>query len=75
MNSVSDANDKFGSVRSEVKMREKKENAVAGDRTRVTRVTGGNTHHYTTTTCLYLIVIEGLFITLSNLKNSHILHH
>ncbi|OMO91366.1 hypothetical protein CCACVL1_07133 [Corchorus capsularis] len=23
--------------------------AVAGDRTRVTRVTGGNTHHYTTT--------------------------
>ena len=26
--------------------------AVAGDRTRVTRVTGGNTHHYTTTTSL-----------------------
>ena len=26
--------------------------AVAGDRTRVTRVTGGNTHHYTTTTKL-----------------------
>ena len=27
--------------------------AVAGDRTRVTRVTGGNTYHYTTTTwCL-----------------------
>ena len=25
--------------------------AVAGDRTRVTRVTGGNTYHYTTTTC------------------------
>ncbi|WZY76990.1 hypothetical protein YC2023_023374 [Brassica napus] len=25
-------------------------NAVAGDRTRVTRVTGGNTYHYTTTT-------------------------
>ena len=24
--------------------------AVAGDRTRVTRVTGGNTYHYTTTT-------------------------
>jgi hypothetical protein len=24
--------------------------AVAGDRTRVARVTGGNTHHYTTTT-------------------------
>ena len=29
-----------------------KNNAVAGDRTRVTRVTGGNTHHYTTTTLL-----------------------
>jgi hypothetical protein len=29
-------------------------NAVAGDRTRVTRVTGGNTHHYTTTTLLLL---------------------
>jgi hypothetical protein len=27
-------------------------NAVAGDRTRVTRVTGGNTHHYTTTTSM-----------------------
>ena len=27
--------------------------AVAGDRTRVTRVTGGNTYHYTTTTCRY----------------------
>ena len=24
--------------------------AAAGDRTRVTRVTGGNTYHYTTTT-------------------------
>ena len=67
-------NDKFGSVRSEVKMREKKENAVAGDRTRVTRVTGGNTHHYTTTTCLCLTIIEKLFISLSNLKSSHILY-
>ena len=28
---------------------------VAGDRTRVTRVTGGNTHHYTTTTLGYEI--------------------
>jgi hypothetical protein len=28
------------------------QNAVAGDRTRVTRVTGGNTYHYTTTTLL-----------------------
>ena len=54
-NELPDANDKFGSVRSEVKMREKKENAVAGDRTRVTRVTGGNTHHYTTTTCCYVL--------------------
>ena len=43
-------------------MREKMENAVAGDRTRVTRVTGGNTHHYTTTTCLCLIVIEGFLL-------------
>ena len=40
------------------KPREKKKHknlvwyAVAGDRTRVTRVTGGNTHHYTTTTWL-----------------------
>ena len=33
-----------------VKMNEKQKNAVAGDRTRVTRVTGGNTYHYTTTT-------------------------
>ncbi|CAL9778649.1 unnamed protein product, partial [Musa acuminata subsp. burmannicoides] len=30
----------------------KNHHAVAGDRTRVTRVTGGNTHHYTTTTWL-----------------------
>lgn len=30
----------------------KNNNAVAGDRTRVVRVTGGNTHHYTTTTLL-----------------------
>ena len=27
--------------------------AVAGDRTRVTRVTGGNTYHYTTTTLIF----------------------
>ena len=33
-----------------------KTNAVAGDRTRVTRVTGGNTHHYTTTTLLITIL-------------------
>ena len=39
--------------------------AVAGDRTRVTRVTGGNTYHYTTTTrcslsltMLYLSIIS-----------------
>ena len=29
--------------------------AVAGDRTRVARVTGGNTHHYTTTTWLIVV--------------------
>ena len=29
-----------------------REYAVAGDRTRVTRVTGGNTYHYTTTTLM-----------------------
>jgi hypothetical protein len=28
--------------------------AAAGDRTRVTRVTGGNTYHYTTTTLMFL---------------------
>ena len=32
------------------KMKSCKTFAVAGDRTRVTRVTGGNTYHYTTTT-------------------------
>ena len=32
--------------------KKQKQNAVAGDRTRVARVTGGNTHHYTTTTLL-----------------------
>jgi hypothetical protein len=34
------------------KRKKKQKIAVAGDRTRVTRVTGGNTHHYTTTTWL-----------------------
>ena len=34
-----------------LKKEKKKNYAVAGDRTRVTRVTGGNTYHYTTTTC------------------------
>ena len=42
------------------KMRLKMIDAVAGDRTRVTRVTGGNTYHYTTTTLL----IGGLAYTL-----------
>ena len=43
-------------IQKEKKKKNKKGNgakiksAVAGDRTRVTRVTGGNTHHYTTTT-------------------------
>jgi hypothetical protein len=31
------------------------DDAVARDRTRVTRVTGGNTHHYTTTTVLLTV--------------------
>jgi hypothetical protein len=35
------------------KKKKKRYNAVAGDRTRVTRVTGGNTYHYTTTTSLF----------------------
>ena len=34
---------------------EEKANAAAGDRTRVTRVTGGNTYHYTTTTYARLV--------------------
>ena len=36
---------------SRIKTLEKRKNnfAVAGDRTRVTRVTGGNTYHYTMT--------------------------
>ena len=34
----------------EMKNKIKKKIAAAGDRTRVTRVTGGNTYHYTTTT-------------------------
>ena len=29
-------------------MKEKKKDSPAGNRTRVVRVTGGNTHHYTT---------------------------
>ena len=49
-----------------------KENAVAGDRTRVTRVTGGNTHHYTTTPDLFvgrnLIYFFVSFILLSVIK-------
>lgn len=36
---------------SKIIWKKKKHNfAVAGDRTRVVRVTGGNTYHYTTTT-------------------------
>lgn len=34
-----------------------KKYAVAGDRTRVVRVTGGNTYHYTTTTLLSSFVL------------------
>ncbi|KAK8682674.1 hypothetical protein V6N13_055055 [Hibiscus sabdariffa] len=36
-------------------------NAVAGDRTRVTRVTGGNTHHYTTTTLMSDALVSRLW--------------
>jgi hypothetical protein len=41
-----------------------KKNAVAGDRTRVTRVTGGNTHHYTTTTLLLDLLFSDNFISI-----------
>ena len=40
-----------------------KKNAVAGDRTQVTRVTGGNTYHYTTTTLVEILLAFLLFIT------------
>ena len=39
----------------------KNKNAVAGERTRVTRVTGGNTHHYTTTTLLIFVSVFKIF--------------
>ncbi|GJV79905.1 hypothetical protein Tco_1515775 [Tanacetum coccineum] len=42
-----------GKVKS-VRTRESNFGAVAGERTRVTRVTGGNTYHYTTTTWDYV---------------------
>ena len=41
-----------GNKSKKVKVNNNKTVAVAGDRTRVARVTGGNTHHYTTTTKL-----------------------
>ena len=40
----------WANPKSRQKRKKKNKYAVAGDRTRVTRVTGGNTHHYTTTT-------------------------
>ena len=40
--------------------KKKRDDAVAGDRTRVTRVTGGNTHHYTTTTCWHVLSLLSL---------------
>lgn len=49
-------------------------NAVAGDRTRVTRVTGGNTRHYTTTTLLYGITSFLYFFRvklLDEISNTH----
>jgi len=49
--SASQVKESFGKMKS----------AVAGDRTRVTRVTGGNTYHYTTTTlmlmCLFCFIL------------------
>ena len=36
--------------------------AVAGDRTRVTRVTGGNTYHYTTTTYYLFFTFKSIYI-------------
>ena len=44
----------------EDKKRFKVKDAVAGDQTRVTRVTGGNTYHYTTTT----LMVGGLTYTI-----------
>jgi hypothetical protein len=46
------------------KKKQIKKNAVAGDRTRVTRVTGGNTHHYTTTTLLLDLLFSDNFISI-----------
>ncbi|KAK7274169.1 hypothetical protein RIF29_15247 [Crotalaria pallida] len=42
--------DEHKEAQTKAKPKIKTKNAVAGDRTRVTRVTGGNTYHYTTTT-------------------------
>ncbi|CAN7052971.1 unnamed protein product [Brassica rapa subsp. trilocularis] len=44
-------------------LRPERNNAVAGDRTRVTRVTGGNTYHYTTTTWLLNVLFLSLTLT------------
>ena len=42
-------------------------NAVAGDRTRVARVTGGNTYHYTTTTSMEKTLIS-IFINKTQIQ-------
>ncbi|CAN7133995.1 unnamed protein product, partial [Brassica rapa subsp. narinosa] len=42
--------------------------AVAGDRTRVTRVTGGNTYHYTTTTLVAKFYLINLYLMTWNLE-------
>ena len=47
--------------------------AVAGDRTRVTRVTGGNTYHYTTTTLLISNRRVQFCMTLSTHEKENIL--
>nr|GEU72970.1 hypothetical protein [Tanacetum cinerariifolium] len=58
-----DKNGKHGKAR-QVKSAGSNFGAVAGDRTRVTRVPGGNTYHYTTTTaCLTLLMNLPTFST------------
>jgi hypothetical protein len=44
---------KLGTHLREKFQKQKTKIAVAGDRTRVVRVTGGNTYHYTTTTLVF----------------------
>jgi hypothetical protein len=56
---------KLGTHLREKFQKQKTKIAVAGDRTRVVRVTGGNTYHYTTTTLVntlyFLFIIIFIF--------------